>query len=251
VTAEEGRAGSPLPAAESEKDGAHGVTPPTVAPLNWLAKIALLLFGAFFVWAFLRIGFPGIFGSEVPAQFANDNGFVRAVKALSLLSIPFLLSFFPLYAALRRIKVYEEFVEGAKEGFQVSVMIIPYLVAILVAIGMFREAGGIKMLTDLLKPVLDFVHFPTEVLPMSLVRPLSGSGTLGLFGDLVKEHGPDSLLARMGGTIYGSTETTFYVIAVYFGAVNVRRTRHAVPAGLIADLVGIIASVFICRMMFG
>jgi spore maturation protein B len=98
--------------------------------------------------------------------------------------------------------------------------------------------------------MLDAVGFPTELVPMCLVRPLSGSGTLGLFSDLVKEFGPDSLIARTAGTIFGSTETTFYVIAVYFGAVNVRRTRHAVPAGLIADAVGIVASVIICRMMF-
>ena len=106
------------------------------------------------------------------------------------------------------------------------------------------------MIAKALKPALDAVGFPTELLPMCLVRPLSGSGTLGLFSDIVKEFGPDSMLARTAGTIFGSTETTFYVIAVYFGAVAVKRTRHAVPAGLIADLVGIIASVIICRMMF-
>jgi spore maturation protein B len=103
----------------------------------------------------------------------------------------------------------------------------------------------------LLKPALDAVGFPTELLPLSLVRPLSGSGSLGLFSDIVKEFGPDSFLARTAGTIFGSTETTFYVIAVYFGAVGVKRTRHAIPAGLIADAVGIIASVIICKMMFG
>jgi spore maturation protein B len=106
------------------------------------------------------------------------------------------------------------------------------------------------MVSNALRPMLDAVGFPTELVPMCLVRPLSGSGTLGLFSDLVKEFGPDSLIARTAGTIFGSTETTFYVIAVYFGAVNVRRTRHAVPAGLIADAVGIVASVIICRMMF-
>lgn len=222
-----------------------------LAPLSWPARIALALFVVFFAWAFLQVGYPEIFGRAAPADWARDNTLVRGVKALSLLSIPFLLSFFPLYAALRRVRVYEEFVEGAKEGFQVSVMIMPYLVAILVAIGMFRAAGGIELLTAWLKPALDWVGFPTELLPMCLVRPLSGSGTLGLFTDLVKEHGPDSLIARMGGTIFGSTETTFYVIAVYFGAVNVRRTRHAVPAGLFADFVGIVASVIICRMVFG
>jgi spore maturation protein B len=222
----------------------------SITPLHIAGKIVLVLFAGFFAWAFLRVAFPGLLGIE-PAAAAKENVFIRSVNAVSLLSIPFLLSFFPLYAALRKVKVYEEFVEGAKEGFQVSVMIIPYLVAIFVAIGMFRAAGGIEMLTSALKPVLDLVGFPTDLLPMCLVRPLSGSGTLGLFTDLVKEFGADSMLARTGGTIFGSTETTFYVIAVYFGAVNVRRTRHAVPAGLIADAVGIIASIIICRMMFG
>jgi spore maturation protein B len=177
--------------------------------------------------------------------------FVRIVDSVSRLSIPLLLSAFPLYAALRHVKVYEEFVDGAKEGFDVAIRIIPYLVAMLVAIGMFRAAGGIEMFARLFKPVLDFVHFPTELLPMALVRPLSGSGTLGLFTELVKQHGADSLLARTAGTIYGSTETTFYVVAVYFGSVNIRRTRHAIPAGLIADAAGIIASIIICKMMFG
>ena len=250
----EGRAGSPLPAdSASTNDGSHGVTSPTsesIAPLNWFGWLAITVFAGVFVWAFLRISFPEVVGKTASEELMKQNGFLRTVNALSLLSIPFLLSFFPLYATLRRVKVYEEFVEGAKEGFKTSVMIIPYLVAILVAIGMFREAGGIKLLSDLLKPALDAVGFPTELLPMSLVRPLSGSGSLGLFSDIVKEFGPDSLLARTAGTIFGSTETTFYVIAVYFGAVGVKRTRHAIPAGLIADAVGIIASVIICRMMF-
>ncbi|MCW5552725.1 MAG: spore maturation protein [Verrucomicrobiae bacterium] len=249
---EVGRAGSPLPADAQNDVGAHGVTRPTdIAPLDWIGGVVLAAFFGFFAWAFLRFGFPELFGHAAPANHAGQNLFSRAVNTISLLSIPFLLSFFPLYASLRKIKVYEEFVEGAKEGFQVSVMIMPYLVAILVAIGMFRAAGGIEMLTAWLKPALDWVGFPTEIVPMCLVRPLSGSGTLGLFTDLVKEFGPDSLIARTAGTIFGSTETTFYVIAVYFGAVGVKRTRHAVPAGLIADGVGIIASVIICRMMFG
>lgn len=226
-----------------------GVETPA-AGLSGLGWLVLSVFLLVFIWVFLKNGFPEMFGRVVSAELEKQNLFVRLMNAVSLLSIPFLLSFFPLYAALRRVNVYEEFVEGAKEGFQTAVMIIPYLVAILVAIGMFREAGGIAMLTDLIKPALDFVHFPTELLPMSLVRPLSGSGTLGLFSDLVKEFGPDSLIARTAGTIYGSTETTFYVIAVYFGAVGVKRTRHAVPAGLIADAVGIVASVIVCRMLF-
>jgi Uncharacterized membrane protein len=173
------------------------------------------------------------------------------LDAISKLSIPFLLSAFPLYAMLRHVKVYEEFVDGAKEGFEVAVRIIPYLVAILVAIGVFRAAGGIELLSQALKPVMSAIGFPSELLPMVVMRPLSGSGTLGIFAELVKQNGPDSLVSRMGGTIYGSTETTFYVLAVYFGSVGIRKTRYAVLAGLMADLVGIVASVIICRLVFG
>jgi spore maturation protein SpmA len=221
-----------------------------LAPFNWLAWTTLAVFAGFFAWGFVRIGFPEALNYEAAADLAQKNAFLRSLHAISMLAIPFLLAFFPLYAALRRVKVYEEFVEGAKEGFKTSVMIVPYLVAILVAIGMFREAGGIEMISNALKPLLSALGFPTELLAMCLIRPLSGSGTLGLFSDIVKEFGPDSLLARTAGTIFGSTETTFYVIAVYFGAVAVKRTRHAVPAGLIADAVGIIASIIICRLMF-
>jgi spore maturation protein B len=151
---------------------------------------------------------------------------------------------------LRRVPVYEEFVEGAKEGFQVAIRIIPYLVAMLVAIYMFRGGGGIELMTYLLKPVLQSIGFPPELLPMALVRPLSGSATVAVLRDLVREFGGDHLFSRMAGTILGSTETTFYVVAVYFGAVSVQRTRHAIPAGLVADAVGVLASVTICRLVF-
>lgn len=176
---------------------------------------------------------------------------LRAVGTLSLLAVPFMLVLFPVYAALRGVKVYEEFVEGAKEGFPVALRVIPFLVAILVAIGMFRGAGGIEALQHLLAPLLRPLGFPPDLLPMALVRPLSGSATTGLFTELVQHAGPDSLTARMAGTIFGSTETTFYVIAVYFGSVAVRRSRHALAAGLCADFVGVVASVAICRLMWG
>jgi spore maturation protein SpmA len=222
--------------------------PVTVQPLKLWGGMVLAAYFLFFAGLFVWLAFPEMFHRVVEADF--DKPLIRIVKTLSLLSIPILLSFFPLYAAVRAIKVYEEFVEGAKEGFQVIIKIIPNLVAILVAIGMFRGAGGIDLLTKWLTPAMNLVHFPPELLPMALVRPLSGSGTLGIFADIVTTHGPDSLLSRMAGTIYGSTETTFYVVAIYFGAVGIKRTRHAIPAGLVADLVGIIMSVVICRMMF-
>lgn len=176
-----------------------------------------------------------------------DGALVRLVNAISILAVPFLLSLFPLYAALRGLKVYEEFVEGAKEGFQVAVRIIPYLVTMLVAIGMFRGSGGIDLLTAALRPVLNLVGFPPELMPLALMRPLSGSGSNALFVDLIKTFGPDHLLTYTAGTIIGSTETTFYVAAIYFGAVAAKRMRHAIPAGLLADLAGIIAAIIICR----
>jgi spore maturation protein SpmA len=228
---------------KEDADQPDTLTAPAPDPLGWRSRLLLAIFGVFFlylVWQTASAGYDG------------DRGwFASYVEALSILAIPFLLSFFPLYAALRSVPVYEEFVEGAKEGFQVALRIIPFLVAILVAIGMFRGAGGIDMLSRALDPVLKFVGFPAELLPMALMRPLSGSGSLGIFSELVATHGPDSILARMAGTIMGSTETTFYVLAVYFGSVAIRRTRHAVPAGLLADVAGITASIIVCRIVFG
>jgi spore maturation protein SpmA len=222
----------------------------TLQPLQWCGQILLAAFGLFFVYVFLRLGFPQVLGLPVPPETAQQSTFVRIVDSVSKLSIPLLLSIFPLYAALRRVKVYEEFVDGAKEGFEVGIRIIPYLVAILVAIGMFRAAGGIELLSRGLKPAMLAIGFPPDLLPLVLMRPLSGSGTLGVFSELVKNLGPDHLVSRMAGTIYGSTETTFYVLAVYFGAVGIKKTRYALLAGLTADLVGVVASVFVCKLVF-
>jgi len=196
---------------------------------------------------FLSVSSPFAF----PPEWVGRHWLARSVESISLLAIPFILTMFPLYAAARQVPVYEEFVEGAKEGFQVAIRIIPFLVAILVAIGMFRAAGGIDLLARVLSPIFQPLRFPTALLPLVLMRPLSGSGSNGIFAELVNAHGPDSLIAKMGATVMGSTETTFYVIAVYFGSVAVRRTRHAVAAGLIADLTGVIAAVLICNLVFG
>jgi spore maturation protein SpmA len=247
-----------LPDAQSS-DQPGGMHPPIgdapmTEDLPRLTRMGWMIVGTFFAafgWFFLTMTVPEQLGFRTVVLEDSPGFLVRAVNALSLLAIPFLVAWFPLYAALRRVQVYEEFVEGAKEGFQVGVRIIPFLVAMLVAIGMFRGGGGIELLSAALSPVLDLIQFPTELLPMALVRPLTGSGTLALFSELATTHGPDSLIARTAGTLFGSTETTFYVIALYFGSVGVRKTRHAVPAGLIADLTGIIAAVVICRLVFG
>jgi spore maturation protein SpmA len=222
-----------------------------LAPLQWWGVLVMAAFVLFFLYLFVRLAFPEALGLAVSAGGAGQSTFVRIVDGVSKLSIPFMLSVFPLYAALRHVKVYEEFVDGAREGYDVALRIIPYLVAILVAMGMFRAAGCIELISRALDPVMQAVGFPSALLPMVLMRPLSGSGTLGLFAELVKQYGPDSLISRMGGTIFGSTETTFYVLAVYFGSVAVKRTRYALPAGLIADTVGVIASVIFCRLVFG
>ena len=176
---------------------------------------------------------------------------IRAtLDAISLWAIPILLVGIPLVGIVRKVKVYDVFIEGAKEGFQVAVRIIPFLVAILVAIGMFRGSGAMDMLTAGLRPMLSAINFPPEIFPLAVLRPLSGSGSLALTTDIIKTHGPDSLLARTAATMYGSSETTFYVLAVYFGAIGVKRTRHAVASGLIGDVVATIAAVAICAWMF-
>ncbi len=187
---------------------------------------------------------------QLPESLQNQTGFSRALGVVSLLAVPFLLSFFALYAFLRQIKVYDEFVTGAKEGWQVAMRIIPYLTAILVGVRMFREAGAIEWLAKLLAPVLGPLGISADLLPLILVRPLSGSATTGLFTELVTRFGPDELISRTAATIYGSTETTFYVLAVYFGAVGIRKGRHALATGLIADATGALASILICRWMF-
>ncbi len=143
----------------------------------------------------------------------------------------------------RKVKVYETFVVGAKEGFSLAVMIIPYLVAILVAVGMFRASGGLEWMVDRLEPLTALIGMPAETLQVALIRPLSGSGAFGVVSELLNTHGPDSLIGKIATTMNGSTETTFYVLAVYFGSVGVSRIRHAVPAGLSADLVGVLATV--------
>ena len=179
-----------------------------------------------------------------------DN-IVLFTNELSRYIIPLMLVMIPFYGLVfRKVKVYESFVEGAKDGFDIAVRIIPYLVAILVAIGMFRASGALEILLTTMAPFLTYIGFPPENLPLALMRPLSGSGSLGLLTDLINEHGPDSLISKIGATMFGSTETTFYVLAVYFGSVGIRKTRHALAAGLFADLVGVLSAVFFCQLFF-
>lgn len=176
--------------------------------------------------------------------------FRSVIEVISIVAIPLILLVFLGWGLVRKVKVYEVFVEGAKEGFSVAVRIIPYLVAMLVGIGIFRASGAMDVLTTLIAPLTNLIGMPAETLPMALMRPLSGSGSLGIMTELMNVHGPDSFIGVLASTMYGSTETTFYVLAVYFGAVNIRNTRHALLAGLFADAIGMIAAVVITRILF-
>jgi len=174
-------------------------------------------------------------------------------RTISPWIIPGLMVFFLGFGAVRRVRVYEVMVEGGKEGFQVALRIIPYLVAILVAVGMLRASGAMDLLVGLLGNVTGRLGLPAEALPMALMRPLSGSGAYGIMASIINDPaiGPDSYIGYLVTTLQGSTETTFYVLAVYFGAVQVKRLRHAMAAALTADLAAIVFAVVVCRYLFG
>lgn len=194
------------------------------------------------------IGFFRLLGSLF--SFMSFDFLRTGIEIISTLAIPSMIVGFVALGFWKKVKVYETFIEGAKEGFNVAVMIIPYLVAILMAIGIFRSGGAMNWLVQILAPVTDLIGMPAEALPMALMRPLSGSGSLGIMAEIIAVHGPDSFIGILVSTMYGSTETTFFVLAVYFGAVNVKNTRHALPAGLISDLAGLLAALLIVRLLY-
>ena len=171
------------------------------------------------------------------------------VQTLSDWLIPLIMVTFLLFGWIKGVKLYETVTEGAKEGFNVAVRIIPFMVAIFVAVGMFRSSGALDIMVSIFNPLTSLIGMPAEALPMAFIRPLSGSGAFGIMSEIVSKD-PDSFLSYLVSTMQGSTETTFYVLAVYFGAVGIKNARHALPAALIADGTGVMASVFICRMMF-
>ena len=179
------------------------------------------------------------------------TGIADVIGIVSIIAIPGLILFVVIYGAIRKVRIYEAFVEGAKEGFNVGVRIIPYLVAMLVAIGIFRAGGAMEILAKIVAPVTKLIGMPPEALPMAIIRPLSGSGALGVMSEIMKSHGADSLIGKMVSVMMGSSETTFYVLAVYFGAVGIIRTRQAVAGGIIVDIVAVLVSVAITHLVFG
>ena len=218
--------------------------------VNWV-KTSTKFFSIVFISA-LFIGvlyFTGTF--TFLSKFANGETIKNIIQVISTLAIPTIIATFVIIGFVKKVKIYEVFIEGAKEGFDIAVTIIPYLVAILVGIGIFRTGGAMEWLIYILHPVTDLIGMPVEVVPMALMRPLSGSGSLGILAEIMKVHGPDSFISVLAGTMFGSTETTFFVLAVYFGAVNIKNTRYALTAGLFADFFGFMAAIFIVRLLFG
>ncbi len=175
----------------------------------------------------------------------------RVIDFLAVWLIPLLIVAAILGSLRRRVDLFERFIEGAKEGFLISVRLIPYLVAMLVAITLFQDSGAMDILADCLAPLLNRFQVPAGVLPLAVMRPLSGSASLAIVSDILERQGADTLPGRMASTMMGSTETTFYILTVYFGAAGINRSRHAPAAGLLADLGGFIAAIAVCRMVFG
>ncbi|QHI71506.1 spore maturation protein [Aminipila terrae] len=172
------------------------------------------------------------------------------LNTISTYAIPLVLLLIPIYALKKGVKVYSVFTEGAKEGLNVAIMIIPYLVCMLAAIGMFRASGAMDWLAALINPITSLIGLPGEVLPMGIMRSFSGGGAEGMMSDLLKTYGTQSQIGRIASVALGSTETTFYIIAVYFGAVGITNVRHSVIAGLLGDLASLIASAVIVNVMW-
>lgn len=171
------------------------------------------------------------------------------MKAVSLWVVPLLVALIPLYGACKRVKVYSVFIEGAKEGFETAVRVIPYLVAMIVAVGVFRASGAMALVTALLRPVTALLGIPAELVPLGVMRSFSGGGAQGLLAEMLRAVGPDSFLGRAASVVMGSTETTLYAVAVYYGSIGVRDTRCTVAVGLAADAVSLLVAVLFTRLL--
>jgi spore maturation protein B len=172
------------------------------------------------------------------------------ISTISLWLIPIMIGFILIYGTLKKVATYEVFVEGGKEGVKIAVSIIPFLIGMLVAITVFRESGALEFFVGLIRPALLALGIPPEIVPLAIIRPISGTAALGMMSDIVAAYGPDSFIGRLASTLQGSTDTTLYVLTVYFGAVGIRKMGDALKVGLLADLVGLAAAIFIVTIMF-
>ncbi len=177
--------------------------------------------------------------------------FLEVMAAVSRWAVPVVITLILAYGFWKGVRVYETFIEGAQEGFWIAVKIIPYMVAIFVALGIFRQSGAMDLMISALAPILGLAGIPPEVLPLAIIRPLSGGGALGVTSELIRTYGPDSFIGRLASTIQGSTETTFFILTFYFGSVGIRRSRHALAVGLLADVSGFLAAVLAVNAVFG
>lgn len=173
------------------------------------------------------------------------------VSVISLWFIPVLIGFILVYGTFKQVQTYESFVEGGKEGIKIAFSIIPFLVGMLVAISVFRASGALDYFMDLIRPALEAIGVPAEIAPLAIIRPISGNAALGMTSDLMATYGPDSFIGRLASTIQGSTDTTFYVLTVYFGAVGIKKMGDALKVGLLADLVGIASAIIVVTLVFG
>ena len=229
----------PATPAEAGSDGLGSTPALRRSPLRvWAARTFWVVFVALAV-------------RDVAARAGTESPVDLIRGLMSFWSIPAVVGVMVLYGWVRGVRVYESLVEGGTQGFKVALRIIPYLVAILVMVGMFRASGGLELLVTLVAPVTTLIGMPAEALPIAVLRPLTGTGAFGVAADAMSTHGPDSLIGYLVSTYTGSTETTFYTLAVYYGAVGVRVTRHTVPACLAADVAGILAATFIVNLLLG
>jgi spore maturation protein B len=175
---------------------------------------------------------------------------MQIISTISLWLIPMLIGVILFYGTYKKVPTYESFVDGGKEGIKIAVSIIPFLIGMLVAITIFRASGALEYFVSLMEPMLNAIGIPADIVPLAIIRPISGTAALGMVSDLLATHGPDSFIGRLASVLQGSTDTTFYVLTVYFGAVGIKKMGDALKVGLLADLVGIVAAIVIVTIMF-
>lgn len=172
------------------------------------------------------------------------------LSSFSLCFVPIVFITIILTGWIKGVDVYNVFIDGARDGMKTAVRIAPYMISMLFAINVFRTSGAFDLLIKLVTPCLDLFGVPGEIIPLMILRPLSGTGSLGYVAELLKTHGPDSFIGRLASSIQGSTDTTFYILTVYFGSVGIKHFRHAIWVGLAADLTGFISAIVICNLIF-
>ena len=172
------------------------------------------------------------------------------LETISLSILPIFILVILTLGIIKKIPIYEEFINGAKDGFKVSITIIPYLIALIVAISMFRASGALNYITNWLSPLLTALQIPSDIMPIMLTRSLSGSATLGLFSEIASNHGTDAFITKLAAIMVGSSETTFYVLSVYFGSIGIKKFRYAIWTGIIADIIGIVLAILVARYFF-